>query len=156
MLKLTLMTPYWKKLRGDYAPSVIQSPRTANTLKSYRTYFNKWKRSTKGFEEVKPLPAEDKYVGVYLLDLVKQSEMFNIINMSWFAIKAYHKFCGYNICSSFFCLSIYEGVKRTLQCIPNKKFLIIPRHLLSMYIRGGSRTAAASKMERFVIIVNGF
>ena len=29
--------------------------------------------------------------------------------------------------------SIYEGVKRTLQCMPNKKSLIIPRHLLSMY-----------------------
>ena len=33
----------------------------------------------------------------------------------------------------FFCLSIYEGVKRTLQCIPNKKSPITPRHLLSMY-----------------------
>ena len=72
-------------------------------------------------------------MGVYLLDLVKQGETFNVINMSWFAIKAYHKFCGYHICNSFFCLSIYEGVKRTLQCMPNKKSPITPRHLLSMY-----------------------
>ena len=47
--------------------------------------------------------------------------------------KTYSKFCGYKICSSFFCLSIYEGVKRTLQCMPNKKSPITPRHLLSMY-----------------------
>ena len=53
--------------------------------------------------------------------------------MSWFPIKAYHKFCGYHICNSFFCLSIYEGVKRTLQCIPNKKSPITPCHLLPMY-----------------------
>ena len=72
-------------------------------------------------------------MGVYLLDLVKQGETFSIINMLWFAIKAYHKFCGYHICKSFFCLSIYEGVKRRLQCMPNKKSPITPCLLLSMY-----------------------
>ena len=82
---------------------------------------------------MKPLPAEDKYVDVYLLDLVKQGETFNIITISWFTIKAYHKFCGYHICNSFFCLSIYEGVKRTPQCMLNAKSPITPRHLLSMY-----------------------
>ena len=82
---------------------------------------------------MKPLPAEDNYRGVYLLDLVRQGETFNIINMSWFAVKAYRKFCGYNISNSFLCLSIYEGVERTLQCMPNKKSPITPCHLLSMY-----------------------
>ena len=77
----------------------------------------KWRER---FEEVKPLPAQDKYVGVYLLGLVKGGETFNVINMSWFAIKTYHKFCGRNICNSFFWLRIYEGLKRTLQCILNK------------------------------------
>ena len=71
--------------------------------------------------------------GFYLLDLVKQGESFNVINMSRFAVKAYHKFCGYNICNSFFRLSIYEGVKRKLQCMPNKKSPITPRHLSLMY-----------------------
>ena len=68
----------------DHAPSVIQNARRANTLKSYRTYFSKWKRWTEIFEEVKLLPAENKYVGVYLLDLLKQCYQY----MSWFAIKA--------------------------------------------------------------------
>ena len=68
-----------KKLLRDHAPSVIQNARRTNTLKSYRTYFSKWERWTERFEEVKPLPAKDKYVGVYLLDLVKQGETFNII-----------------------------------------------------------------------------
>ena len=70
---------YLNKLLRDQAPSVIQNARRTNTLKSYRTYFNKWERWTERFEEVKPLPAEDKYVGVYLLDLVKQGETFNVI-----------------------------------------------------------------------------
>ena len=47
--------------------------------------------------QLKPLPAEDKYVDVYLLDLVKQGETLNVISILWFAIKAYHQFCGYNI-----------------------------------------------------------
>ena len=34
------------------------------------------------FAEVKPLPAQDKCVGVYLLALVKGGETFDIINMS--------------------------------------------------------------------------
>ena len=32
----------------------------------------------------------------------------------------------------------------------------MPRYTYNNIIRGGSRTAATSKMERFVIIVNGF
>ena len=106
---------YLKKLPRDHAPSVMQNARKANTLKSYRTYSSKWKRWTERFQEVKLLPAEDKYVGVYLLDLITQGETLNIINIPWFAVKAYHKFCGYNICDSFFCLSIYEVVIKSLQ-----------------------------------------
>ena len=93
---------YLKKLLRDHALSVIQNAIRTNTLKSYGTYFSKWERWTERFEEVKPLPAEGKYVGGYLLDLVKQGETFNVIKKLWFAIKAYHKFCGYHICGSFF------------------------------------------------------
>ena len=75
---------YLKKLLGDHATSAIQNARRTNTLKSYKTYFSKWERWRERFAEVKPLPAEDKYVGVYLLDLVKQGETFNVINISWF------------------------------------------------------------------------
>ena len=107
---------YLKKSLHDHAPSVMQNARRANTLKSYRMYFSKRKRWTERFEEVKPV-----------------GEKFNIINKSWLAIKAYHKFCGYNICNSFFCLSIYEGVKHILQCIPGKKSSITPHHLLLIY-----------------------
>ena len=63
---------YLKKLLCDHAPSVIQNARRTNTLKSYRKCFSKWERWKESFEEVKQLPAEYKYVGVYLLDLVKQ------------------------------------------------------------------------------------
>ena len=35
-------------------------------------------------------------------------------------MKVYHKFCSFNICSSFSAGSIYEGTKRTLQYMPNK------------------------------------
>ena len=43
---------------------------------------------------MKPLQSEDKYVDLYLLDLIKLGETFNVIITSWFAIKGYQKFCG--------------------------------------------------------------
>ena len=129
-----------KKLLRDHAPSVIQNARRTSTLKSYRTHFSKWERWTERFKEGKVLPVEGKYVSVYLLDLVKQGETFNVINISWFEIEVYHKFCVHRICNSFFYQSIYEGVKSTLQCMPNKNSPITPGHLLSMYnlFKGGN------------------
>ena len=56
----------------------------------------------------------------YLLSLETQGETFHVINISWFSMKVYHKFCSFNICSSFSAGSIYEGTKRTLQYMPNK------------------------------------
>lgn len=124
---------YLQNLLKEYAPPVIGLSRRKNTLKTYKTYFNKWVRWTQGFSEVSPLPTDEKYVGIYLLELIKQGETFNVINMSWFAIKAYHKLCGYEICYSIFCINIYEWAKRTLQCIPNKKSPITPKHLFALY-----------------------
>ena len=143
-----------KKLLRDHAPSVIQNARRTNTLKSYRTYFSKWEIWTERFEEVKPLPAEEKYVGVYLFNLVKQGETFNVINISWFAIKAYQMFCGYLICNFFYCLSIYEGVKRTFQCMSNKNSSIISRHLLLMcnFFKGENLNLRDSRTWKICIL----
>ena len=44
-------------------------------------------------------------------------------------MKVHHKFCSYNICSSFSAGSIYKGAKHTLQCMPNKN-LQIPRSFI--------------------------
>ena len=59
---------------------------------------------------------------------------------------------------------IYQSVKDfllTKLAIQNKPTVVVvpgPVAALSLYrdLRGGSRNAATSKMERFVIIVNGF
>ena len=56
----------------------------------------------------------------YLLSLETQGETFHVINISWFSMNVYHKFCSFNICSSFSAGNIYEGTKRTLQYMPNK------------------------------------
>ena len=61
-----------------------------------------------------------QYVDNYLLNLETQGEKFHVINVSWFSMKAYHKFCSFNICSSFPAGSIYEDAKHTLQYMPNK------------------------------------
>ena len=61
-----------------------------------------------------------QYVGNYLLDLETKGETFHVINISWFSMKVYHKFCSFNISSSFSAGSIYEGTKRTLQYMSSK------------------------------------
>ena len=101
------MTRTWK----NHAPSVIQNARRTSTLKSYRTHFSKWERWTERFKEGKVLPAEGKYVSVYLLDLVKQGKTFNVINISWFEIEVYHKFCVHRICNSFFIRAFMKALK---------------------------------------------
>ena len=61
-----------------------------------------------------------QYLGNYILNLDTQGETFHVINVLWFSVKVYHQFCSFNICSLFSAGSIYEGVKRTLQYMPNK------------------------------------
>ena len=62
-------------------------------------------------EEENPFAAGTRYVSNYLLNFTNQGETFHVINMSWFSVKAHHKFRNCNICSSFFFLSINETVK---------------------------------------------
>ena len=70
-----------------------------------------------------------QYVGNYLLNLITQGETFHVINISWFSMKAYHKFRNNNICSSFSAGRIYKGAKRILQYIPYKN-LLLPRSFI--------------------------
>ena len=70
-----------------------------------------------------------QYVGSYLLNLITQGEVFHVINISWFSMKVYHKFCSYNICSSFSAGSIYKSAKRILLYMPNKS-LQLPRSFI--------------------------
>ena len=63
-----------------------------------------------------------QHVGNYLLNLETQGETFHVINISWFSMKVYHKFCSFKINSSFSTGRIYENTKCTLQYMPNKNF----------------------------------
>ena len=56
----------------------------------------------------------------YLLNLETQGETFHVVNISWFSMKVHHKFCNFNIYSSFSAGSIYKGTKLTLQYMSNK------------------------------------
>ena len=44
----------------------------------------------------------------------------HVINISWFSMKVYHKFCSFNICSLFSAGSYFEGTKRTLKYMSHK------------------------------------
>ena len=70
----------------------------------------------------------------YLLSLETQGETFHVINISWFSMKVYHKFCSFNICSSFSTGSIDEGTKRNLHYMPHKslQFIHCPCKTFSM------------------------
>ena len=65
-------------------------------------------------------------------------ETFHVINILWFSIKVYHKFCSFNICSLFSEGHNYEDARRSLQYMPHinirlpKSFIHCPCMTFSM------------------------
>ena len=75
-----------------------------------------------------------QYLGNYLLNLETQGETFHVINILWFSMKVYHKFCSFNICSLFSAGRNYEGAKRTLQYMPHKNIRLPKSFIHCSYI----------------------
>ena len=73
-----------------------------------------------------------QYVDNYLLNLETQGEKFHVINVSWFSMKAYHKFCSFNICSHFLQV-VFMKALNTLFSTCLTKISSYPSHSLSMY-----------------------
>ena len=59
-------------------------------------------------------------VGNYLINFITQGETFHVVNISWFSMKVYHRYCSYNICSSFSVGSIYKGAAKPTLQMPNR------------------------------------
>ena len=73
-----------------------------------------------------------KYVGNYLLNLMTHGEIFYVINISWFSMNIYHKFCSYNIAVHFL-QRVFIKVLNVLFCICQIKISDYPGHSLSIY-----------------------
>ena len=96
-----------------------------------------------------------QYVGRYLLNLETQGETFHVINISWFSMKVYHKFCSFNICSSCPAGTIYEGTKRTLQYMPNKN-LQLPKSFIAHGWHFQWRKFEAPYLDNIYVSTNRF
>jgi integrase len=75
-------------------PNLLQYSRAPATLTCYRAAYIKWRRWTDNFEEVKPLPAEARYVVLYLNDLAKKGISYQVIVQAVSAIKWAHSLSG--------------------------------------------------------------
>ena len=102
---------------------------------------------------------QTQYVGNYLFNLETQGETFHVINISLFSMKIYHKFCSFNIGSSFSAGSIYKGTKRTLQYLQKKKKKKIsnyPSHSLSIDHIFNGENSKHSTLTIFLLAQAGF
>ena len=96
-----------------------------------------------------------QYVGNYLRNLITQGETFHVINISWFSMKVYRKFCNYIICSSFSAGSIYKGAERTLLYMPNK-ILKLPRPFIVHAWHFPWRKFKAQYLDSIYVIISRF
>ena len=83
---------YFKKLPHDHALSMIQKSQQIQILLTHINEPTNLKIDEKFGEIIVCVSA-----CVYLIDVEEQGESFHIINIAWFAIKTYQKFCGCKI-----------------------------------------------------------
>lgn len=110
-------------------PEVLSTARSTSTLKSYKTYFERWEKWSNRFHEVTAMPAEPKFISIYLISLLQSDFSFSVISQTWYAIKYYHDICNFPSPSDNVCVNILEAIKRILAKPSNKKLPINVNHL---------------------------
>ena len=83
--------------------------------------------------EVLALPAEAKYISLYLISLMQRDVSFSVINQSWYAIKYYHEICDYPQPLDRVSENILEAIKRILSRPSRKKLPITVEHLQCIF-----------------------
>ena len=120
-------------------PDYCLNSRADNTRKKYRYAFNSFCKWCNLFN-IKPLPASDYNVSLYLIHLQKKYNSFAKIDEAYYAIQWTHKLAGYvNPCDSFLCTSVKEGTQRSIgHHIVNKKEPITPHILNQLVLKYGN------------------
>ena len=85
-----------EKLKGlaRLLPSVILGSRQGGTVKSYASGYQKWRKWTESFQEVVALPADPKYVALYLTDILNNAASPAPVLNAFYSISWSHQMAG--------------------------------------------------------------
>ena len=96
---------------SDSLPEFCLHSRALNTQKKYRYAYNSWHNWCLSLgQNIKPLPASDYYIALYLVHLTKANNSSSKIHEAIHAISLAHKLAGYSDpCHSSLVTSVKEG-----------------------------------------------
>ena len=80
--------------KASELPSLFQHSRAPATLACYGLAYKKWRIWTEQFSEVRPLPANEIHIVLYLNDLGKKGLSYHVIVQAVAAIKWAHSLAG--------------------------------------------------------------
>ena len=134
-------------------PDIILKSRAENTVKKYRSYFNRWDAWCKSFN-ITSIPAKENHAALYMVHLLQNEKSSHVIESTFYAIEYFHKL---NLCSSSFisqlCLLILEAAKRR-RTKKNKKEPITARHLKQIYKHIGKiKNCSTLDLRTFAMMV---
>lgn len=89
----TIRDPELVRLAKHLPATVLQS-RQEGTVRVYNSAFQRWKRWADQYEEVTHLPADPRYISLYLLSLYQTARTHNPITSALYAISWAHKMAG--------------------------------------------------------------
>ena len=72
-------------------PDIVLRSRQDGTVKGYSAGFARWKRWASNYSEVKVLPAEPKYVALYLASIFQMSKSHAPVSNAYYSISWAHK-----------------------------------------------------------------
>ena len=134
-------------------PDIILKSRAENTVKKYRSYFNRCDAWCKSFN-ITSIPAKKNHAALYMVHLLQNEKSSHVIESTFYAIEYFHKL---NLCSSPFisqlCLLILEAAKRR-RIKKNKKEPITARHLKQIYKHIGKiKNCSTLDLRTFAMMV---
>ena len=79
---------------ADRLPEIALSSRRQGTVYNYVNAYNKWKVWSDNFNEINALPADPKFVALYMLNLQESAKSHAPISMCFYALSWVHKMAG--------------------------------------------------------------
>ena len=137
-------------------PQYLKLARAPNTVKKYEGYYAAWAAWTTIFEEVSPMPATDKHIGLFLISMLQQGKTVHVIASTVYAIKWQHLINGRADPTGTICQYLIVHVKRTARPRRKKKDPLTPAHLHAMYEYIGGKQASLLNLRKFTILLFSF
>ena len=128
---------------ADELPDFLLKSKAQSTKKKYESSFKSWSKWCLTSAFIKPIPATEYFVALYLLHLSKTANTISTVNDAMYAISWAHQLAGFpDPTKSFLVKTVRESADRTIVHIVNKKEPITPHTLFLIVQKYAHETAS--------------